>query len=417
MKFIIDLGGYPLKKLLCISLLGCGLSVNAQESDALGKKIPIHNSVAVINVSSRTGDSAGSGFITEMDGKKYLITNQHVIDCMERIDVRTSSGTRIIPTSFEVCTSIDLVRMEITNDIPPLILSRNPPNMDDAVSVYGNSDGSGVITKTDGKILGIGPNRIEVDAEFIQGNSGCPILNSSNEVVGVATYALLHDDPEEWVSKGTRYREIRRFGLTLDHLRWTDMPAGLFSKQSAYLSDASYSALTYAITYCSFRMYLSRKHEPRKPSPTRQVPKTRRYRDSYGQWQTETYYVTEPNPNYDAELATWETAHKEWLEYEKERESRQALFRLGCPNQFPFFDKETQEKCINHYRTASDVYRSVSPHRAHKGRIGINLDAIDRLEDIKKDMESQRFSSKYLRDKAAEIVSLCQYVLDFHGKL
>ena len=197
------------------------------------------------------------------------------------------------------------------------------------------------------------------------------------------------------------------------------MSAGLFSKQSAYLSDASYSALTYAITYCSFRMHLNRKQAPLKPSPTKQVPRTRQYLDSYGQWQTETYYVTEPNPNYDAELARWETAYNKWLEYDKERESRQALFRLGCPNEFPFFDKETKEKCINHYRTANDVYSGASGslHGARKGRNGINLDAIDRLADIKKDMESKRFCSEYLRDKAAEVASLCQYVLDFHGKL
>ena len=76
--------------------------------------------------------------------------------------------------------------MEITNNIPSLSIKKETPVIGDKITVHGNSGGGGVVTRIQGKVLGVGPNLVEVDAEFVQGNSGCPILSDSLEVVGVA---------------------------------------------------------------------------------------------------------------------------------------------------------------------------------------------------------------------------------------
>ena len=60
----------------------------------------------------------------------------------------------------------------------------------DRIVVVGNRLGGGVATQTSGQVLGVGPTRIEVNANFEPGNSGSPIFSTAlNEVVGVATYA------------------------------------------------------------------------------------------------------------------------------------------------------------------------------------------------------------------------------------
>ena len=67
--------------------------------------------------------------------------------------------------------------------------SRISVKIGDAIVVLGNSGGGGVVTKLEGKLVGIGPDRIEVSAEFIPGNSGSPIIHvPTGKVIGIATY-------------------------------------------------------------------------------------------------------------------------------------------------------------------------------------------------------------------------------------
>jgi hypothetical protein len=89
--------------------------------------------------------------------------------------------------------------------------------VDMPVRVYGNSDGRGVFTDLSGKILGVGPSSIEIDAPFVPGNSGCPVLSYPEmKVVGVATlltYAL-----PTWVMQGSRFASVRHFATRIDNL-------------------------------------------------------------------------------------------------------------------------------------------------------------------------------------------------------
>jgi hypothetical protein len=59
----------------------------------------------------------------------------------------------------------------------------------DEIAVVGNRQGAGVATQVSGQLDGIGPNRIEVDAQFEAGDSGSPIFDvTTQQVIGVATY-------------------------------------------------------------------------------------------------------------------------------------------------------------------------------------------------------------------------------------
>jgi serine protease Do len=50
--------------------------------------------------------------------------------------------------------------------------------INDWVTLVGNRRGGGVATQVSGTVLGIGPEKIEVNAQFQPGNSGSPVLHA-----------------------------------------------------------------------------------------------------------------------------------------------------------------------------------------------------------------------------------------------
>jgi hypothetical protein len=85
------------------------------------------------------------------------------------------------------------------------------------IVVAGNSEGEGVVREIPGKLVGLGPDRIEVDAEFVPGNSGSPILlKSTGQVIGVATYMKIPRSLRGSTKSVTSLNEVRRFGYRMD---------------------------------------------------------------------------------------------------------------------------------------------------------------------------------------------------------
>ena len=81
--------------------------------------------------------------------------------------------------------------------------------------------GGGVATQTSGQVLGVGPTRIEVNANFEPGNSGSPIFSTSTkEVVGVATYAETRKVAVEETAAPSRYGEAGPVPSTKVEKRW-----------------------------------------------------------------------------------------------------------------------------------------------------------------------------------------------------
>jgi hypothetical protein len=127
----------------------------------------------------------------------------------------------------------------------------NNVQMGDDVVVLGNSGGGGVVTKISGKIIGIGPDRIEVSAEFIPGNSGSPIIHvKTGQVIGIATYLTRRYEEFSSNQAGAQKTSpgtivIRRFGYRLDNastwepLEWNEFRAEgvMMAKVSALTGD------------------------------------------------------------------------------------------------------------------------------------------------------------------------------------
>src|SRR5205823_6472184 len=92
---------------------------------------------------------------------------------------------------LEIADSVDLMRAEVTSAALRLVLAQKveqSAKIGDSILIAGNSEGEGVVREVTGKVTGVGPQRVEVDANFVPGYSGSPILLEGNgQVIGVAS--------------------------------------------------------------------------------------------------------------------------------------------------------------------------------------------------------------------------------------
>ena len=218
-----------------LALFAVGTSI-VQNSIAESPAVALFNQVRPSLLIINTGSGTGSGFVAEIDGKKRLITNAHVLRGGRPFEAKSLDGQRLkLGTTIYLGNECDLCMIEILDtEIPGLVLAINQPALEESVFVFGNSDGGGVATTTEGKILGIGPDRIEVSAPFVLGNSGSPIMLGDGTVIGVATYVSRSEDPNDWIKRGTRFSDTRRYGLRLLNVEWIS----LTPKEYFTLSDA-----------------------------------------------------------------------------------------------------------------------------------------------------------------------------------
>ena len=183
--------------------------------------------------------SAGSGFVVMMEGKKYILTNQHVLDGIQQAKFVTVDKKVLRPRSVELARTVDLARAPVTDySIPALRMASTAPTIGEPVYVCGNSLGAGAVTELKGEVVGLGPVEIEINATFVQGNSGSPILNADGDVVGVATYATARIPRPDWLTLDSRFWQVRRFGVRTPadcewiRVTWQDM-----GRLSAILRD------------------------------------------------------------------------------------------------------------------------------------------------------------------------------------
>ncbi|HEX7158442.1 MAG TPA: trypsin-like peptidase domain-containing protein [Edaphobacter sp.] len=138
----------------------------------------------------------GSGFILNKDG--LILTNNHVIDNAQRVEVTLSDKKKYKAQVLGVDKNHDLALLKINApNLTPATLS-DSQNLVVGQRVYaiGNPFGlSGTMTR--GMISAIrsirGPQNnpiedaIQTDAAINPGNSGGPLLNSKGEVIGITT--------------------------------------------------------------------------------------------------------------------------------------------------------------------------------------------------------------------------------------
>ena len=166
-----------------------------------------------------TDGGRGSGFLIKEGERTYLMSNAHVLAGCKSFKALGMQGGELLLTQYiEVAgDGRDLIRIPVQVDHG--LLPASTIQIKEPIIVLGNSGGARMVTHSRGEVLAVGPDRIEVAAEFIQGNSGGPVLNAKNEVVGVATY-VFRDAVPGWVAQNTRYAQTRRVAMRVNDIDW-----------------------------------------------------------------------------------------------------------------------------------------------------------------------------------------------------
>jgi hypothetical protein len=178
----------------------------------------VASNLVVIECESNGKKSTGCGFVALMEGKPYLVTNQHIILGADKLGFVSPSGRVIKPRSVELSASRNIARMALAEGDGFTISSDLPIGA--PIGVFSSGKGKKKAPALYGKITGIGADMVEVSANFVEDNSGSPVLNLNQEVVAIASH--VRESSNHAMKNGTKFEnKTRRFCYRLDRVGWT----------------------------------------------------------------------------------------------------------------------------------------------------------------------------------------------------
>ncbi len=167
-----------------------------------GIYLNVSDSVVSIKVTSETGARGqGSGFVYDDDG--HIVTNDHVIDGADEIDVVFSNGARVSSKLVGTDKYSDIAVLKVDDMPDEMGFTAEPLPLADSsklvpgqqVVAIGNPFGlagsvtHGIVSATGRLVSTQGgysiPNVVQTDAPLNPGNSGGPLVDMKGEVVGV----------------------------------------------------------------------------------------------------------------------------------------------------------------------------------------------------------------------------------------
>lgn len=152
----------------------------------------------------RKVESLGSGFVIDWKGKKYVLTNEHVVSGAQEIRLVFSEGRTFQAEILGKDEMIDIAVLEITKgegveNLPTAVLGDpeaapiggwtiaigNPEGFENTVTAGVLSAKNRTIPRPNSE--GSYQNLLQTDAAINPGNSGGPLVNASGEVIGINT--------------------------------------------------------------------------------------------------------------------------------------------------------------------------------------------------------------------------------------
>jgi serine protease Do len=142
--------------------------------------------------------ASGSGFLIDPAGT--IVTNAHVIDGAESIQIRLADGRRFSGKALgkDDLTDLALIKIEPTGPLPALVLGNsNRVRVGEFVLALGHPFGLehsvsfGIVSRKGAPLTVAAPgfDFIQTDAAINPGNSGGPLVNMAGEVIGVNSMA------------------------------------------------------------------------------------------------------------------------------------------------------------------------------------------------------------------------------------
>jgi S1-C subfamily serine protease len=170
-------------------------------------KAAIGNGVVVINtdLAYQGGEAAGTGMVLASSGE--VLTNNHVINGATSISVVVpGSGQRYTArvVGYDVSADVAVLQLQHASNLKTVSPSTAKATLGQKVHALGNAGGTGSLITATGSVTGTGKTitasndeggserltgLIETNAGVQAGDSGGPLLDSANRVVGMDTAA------------------------------------------------------------------------------------------------------------------------------------------------------------------------------------------------------------------------------------
>ncbi len=181
-----------------------GSNIEAAREAVVAKVRP---AVVQINVVTASGQGLGSGVI--IDRRGYIVTNHHVVDGAQRLEVVLYDGTKLPAQLVGTDPADDLAVVKVTPPKTGLIVATlgdsSKLRVGQEVLAIGNPLGitqtvtNGIIsalgrTVSEGRNVATIPDAIQTDAPINPGNSGGALVDLQGNVIGIPTLSAI--DPQ-----------------------------------------------------------------------------------------------------------------------------------------------------------------------------------------------------------------------------
>lgn len=140
----------------------------------------------------------GSGVIIDQQG--HIITNAHVVDGAQQIQVVLNDGTNLDAKLVGADTVSDIAVIQVTGKMPAFLplgdssaleLGETVIAIGSPLGSYRGSVTTGVVSGLNRSVDGSGQeDLIQTDAAINHGNSGGPLLNLAGQVIGINTLVV-----------------------------------------------------------------------------------------------------------------------------------------------------------------------------------------------------------------------------------
>ncbi|HSD81401.1 MAG TPA: trypsin-like peptidase domain-containing protein [Solirubrobacteraceae bacterium] len=153
-------------------------------------------SVAFVAALTPQGQATGTGWVAGADG--LLVTNAHVVDGAEQVQVKIGTGGALQPARVvgsDLSTDLAVLQVDARGLVPLELGDGSAVRVGDEVSAIGNPYGldhtltTGIVSAVDRTIQAPDgtpiPGAIQTDAALNPGNSGGPLLDADGRLIGV----------------------------------------------------------------------------------------------------------------------------------------------------------------------------------------------------------------------------------------
>ncbi len=214
---------------------------------ARSNPLPLTSEQMMALVLVRGDEADGSGFVAKLHDQFFIVTNQHVLSGNKKFTLTGVDGTKY-PTTGALfgARDYDVAILQIPENLARHFLEIESDALahtkaGDLVTVPGNADATGVPSQSHGKLVGVGPEKVEVTAKFVHGNSGSPIIyRPTGKVIGIATEAIIRSP--DVVQQAANASANHWLGYRLDNIPdktgWIKLDWARFSEEGGKLQNA-----------------------------------------------------------------------------------------------------------------------------------------------------------------------------------